>query len=59
MGMDALSAIAEERGRLLSGADLAEGADGPERGVPERFARRWAIMRADVHVGICELVIAG
>src|SRR6516165_5466363 len=60
MGKDALPAIAEEGGRFRRGADLVEGADGPERGVPEfRFARRWATMWADVHVGIWELVIAG
>ena len=60
MGTDTLAAIAEERGRFLSGADLVEGTDGTESGVPERrFARRRAIVRADVHVRICEVVIAG
>jgi len=55
-----LSAIAEEGGRFLLRADLVEGADSSERGVPEcRLARRRAIVRADIQVGICELVIAG
>ena len=60
MGKDPRPAVIEEGRRLGYGADLAEGAGGPERGIPGcRVTRRRAIVRAHVKVRIGDVVIAG
>jgi len=60
MGENPRPAVAEEGSRLRHGPDLAEGAGGPERGVPERrVTRRRAIVWAHVYIRIGDMVIAG
>jgi len=59
-GAGPIPGVAEERRRFGHGADLAEGAGGPERSVPERrVARRRAVVRAHVQIRLGNLVIAG
>ena len=60
MGENPRPAVTEKGRRRRYGADLAEGAGGPERGVPERrVARRRPVVRADVKVRVGDMIIAG
>src|SRR5689334_15617209 len=59
VGENPRPAVAEEGGRVSCGADLTDGADGPERGVPERwFTWRRAVVRSHIQIRVRYLGVA-